>query len=105
MPVRSLSSEELLHYAPLDPDAAAELTRRIASRQIDPGAQVEEMREEIRALESLLSESEDEINSLQCNCETACELVRRAITRDTEGAEGEPTSVADLLKAVLNNLE
>ncbi|OEO24036.1 hypothetical protein AX279_19575 [Pseudomonas sp. J237] len=101
LPVSGLKDDELLHYAALDPDAAAELTRRIASDQLDPSAQLEELREEIRALESHLSDSEDEINSLQSHCETACELIRRAVNH----SENEPLSISDLLKAALNNLE
>lgn len=101
LPVSGLKDDELLHYAALDPDAAAELARRIASDQLDPSAQLEELREEIRALESHLRDSEDEINSLQSHCEAACEFIQRAINH----SETEPLSIADLLKAALNNLE
>jgi hypothetical protein len=35
---RALTDEELLHYAPLEPDAAVELTRRLTAQSIDPSA-------------------------------------------------------------------
>lgn len=36
IPANALSDEECLHYAALDPAAAAELTRRLTSQSIDP---------------------------------------------------------------------
>lgn len=38
IPANALSDEECLHYAALDPAAAAELTRRLTSQSINPPA-------------------------------------------------------------------
>ncbi|WP_054904577.1 hypothetical protein [Pseudomonas sp. NBRC 111144] len=49
IPVNALKEDELLHYAALDPGAAAELARRITEQGLDPSAAAEELREEIRS--------------------------------------------------------
>lgn len=51
IPANALSDEECLHYAPLDPAAAAELTRRLTAQSIDPRAEHEELQERMRHIE------------------------------------------------------
>ncbi|MEX3772508.1 hypothetical protein [Pseudomonas sp. MYb118] len=65
IPANALKEDELFHYATLEPGAAAELARRIASGDIDPNAGLEGLREDIRLLESQADDSEDELNLLR----------------------------------------
>jgi hypothetical protein len=71
IPVNALKDDELLHYAALDPGAATELARRIADNSIDPSAEREELREDVRMLESRAEDTEDEINELHSQASTA----------------------------------
>lgn len=71
IPVNALKDDELLHYAALDPDAATELARRIADNSIDPSADREELREDVRMLESRAEDTEDQINELHSGMATA----------------------------------
>ncbi|EJM69383.1 hypothetical protein PMI31_04726 [Pseudomonas sp. GM55] len=77
IPVNALKDDELLHYAALDPGAAAELTRRIADNSIDPSAEREELREDIRQLESRVEDSDDELDNLRDGAEEACTWIKR----------------------------
>lgn len=60
IPAGALKDDELLHYAALEPEAAAELSRRISEGGLDPGAERDELREEVRMLEGQLVDLEDE---------------------------------------------
>jgi hypothetical protein len=100
IPANALSDEECLHYAALEPAAAAELTRRLTSQSIDPSAEREELREDIRRLESAHEESEEEADSLRDYMETACAWIRRAM--DPEERELSPN---ELLQKALDCLE
>jgi len=79
IPVNALTEDELLHYAGLDPDAAAELTRRIAAGDMDTGAELDEALEEARRLENLISDMDDDLENLRDNAVEACALIRRAM--------------------------
>jgi len=76
IPANALSDEECLHYAALDPAAAAELTRRLTAQSIDPSAGREELREDIRRLESQASDDEDELENLRDDAAEACEWIK-----------------------------
>lgn len=84
IPVNALKDDELLHYAALEPAAAAELARRIADSSLDPGAEREELRDDIRHLESRAEEAEDETERLRDDVEEACELIRCAMDPDDD---------------------
>jgi hypothetical protein len=75
IPANALSDEECLHYAALDPAAAAELTRRLTAQSIDPSAE----REDIRRLESQASDDEDELENLRAGACEACKWIKRAM--------------------------
>lgn len=79
IPVNALKDDELLHYAAPDPDAAAELQRRFADGSIDPGRESEELREEIRHIESSLEDQSDEIENLQTAMHLATDLINQAM--------------------------
>lgn len=100
IPVNALKEDELLHYAALDPGAAAELARRIAENNVDPSAEREGLRDEIRRLEYDLDESERDADNLRDSAEEACRWIRRAL--DPEDRE---LTTEQLLKEALNCLE
>lgn len=100
IPVNALKDDELLHYAALDPGAAAELARRFVDGSIDPGAEVEGLRDEIRVMESSLDDQHEQIENLSMFMSQAAEAIRRAMNQDTP-----PSKVNDLLKKALNKLE
>ncbi|SCZ12639.1 hypothetical protein [Pseudomonas sp. NFACC37-1] len=100
IPANALKEDELFHYASLDPDAADELARRIASGDIDPNAGLEELREDIRMLESQADDAEDEANLLRTYMSDASDLIRRAMD-----PEEKQFSVNELLKEALDRLE
>jgi vacuolar-type H+-ATPase subunit I/STV1 len=79
IPANALSDEECLHYAALDPAAAAELTRRLTAQSIDPSAEREELREDIRQLESRIEDSDDELDNLRDGADEACSWIKRAM--------------------------
>lgn len=100
IPAGALKDDELLHYAALEPEAAVELSRRIAESSLDPGAERAELREEIERLEQQLSEIEDEKSNLDSSVREACVLLWRAV-EDEEDAE----TITDLIKQALDLLE
>jgi vacuolar-type H+-ATPase subunit I/STV1 len=100
IPANALSDEECLHYAALDPAAAAELTRRLTAQSIDPSAEREELREDIRQLESRIDDSDDELNNLRDGAEEASTWIKRAM--DPEDRE---LSLNALLQKALDCLE
>ena len=101
IPASALSDEECLHYAALEPAAAAELTRRLTAQCIDPGAEAESLREDIRMLESQAQHDDEELVRLRDSAEEACELIKRAMIHD----EHEELPVSKLLQKALNCLE
>ncbi|MDI2589982.1 hypothetical protein NYP20_16360 [Pseudomonas sp. N3-W] len=101
IPANALSDEECLHYAALEPSAAAELTRRLTAQSIDPGAESEELREDIRRLESQAEDDSEELDKLRDGAGEACELIKRAMNHD----EDEELSVSVLLQKALDCLE
>lgn len=100
IPVSALKDDELLHYAALDPGAAVELARRIADNGIDPSAEREELREDIRELESRIEGSDDELDNLRGDAHNACEWIKRAM--DPKERE---LSTNELLQKALDCLE
>jgi hypothetical protein len=68
IPANALSDEECLHYAALEPSAAAELTRRLTAQTIDPCAEQDELQESMRRIES----EADELSGLQDRAKDAC---------------------------------
>ena len=100
IPANALSDEECLHYAALDPAAAVELTRRLTAQSIDPSAEREELREDIRRLESQASDDEDELENLRDGAGGACQWIKRAM--DPEDRE---LSLNTLLQKALDCLE
>lgn len=101
IPAGALKDDELLHYAALEPEAAAELSRRIAQGGLDPSAERDELREEINKLEGLLEDAESERSNLDDNVTEACLLLWRAVEHD----EDEKLTVSELIKLALNQLE
>lgn len=101
IPASALSDEECLHYAALEPAAAAELTRRLTAQCIDPGAEAESLREDIRMLESQAQDDDEELDRLRDAADEACELIRRAINH----SEDEELPVSKLIQKALNCLE
>lgn len=100
IPLNALKEDELLHYAALEPGAAAELARRITEQGLDPSAAAEELREEIRRLEGQLDEESRDADELRDNAEDACRWIRRAL--DTDDRE---LSMEQLLQKALDCLE
>jgi len=100
IPLNALKEDELLHYAALDPGAAAELARRIADQGMDPSANAESLREEIRTLESQLEDESNDADELRDNAEDACRWIRRALDPDDR-----ELSVEQLLQKALDCLE
>jgi len=100
IPANALSDEECLHYAALDPAAAAELTRRLTAQSIDPSAEREELQEDIRRLESANEDAEEEAENLRDDAAEACEWIKRAM--DPEDRE---LSLNVLLQKALDCLE
>lgn len=101
IPAGALKDDELLHYAPLEPEAAAELSRRIAEGGLDPSAEREELREEVRMLDARLADLEDEKETLDARVADACRLLWRAVEHD----EDEKLTVTELIKLAINELE
>lgn len=101
IPTNALKEDELFHYASLDPSAADELARRIASGDIDPNAGLEDLREDIRMLESQADDNDDELGRLRDGAEEACTYIKRAINHD----EHEELPVSKLLQKDLDCLE
>lgn len=100
IPANALSDEEYLHYAALDPAVAAELTRRLTAQSIDPSAEREELREDVRRLESQIDDDANELNTLQDDAAEACTWIKRAM--DPEDRE---LSLNALLQKALDRLE
>ncbi len=100
IPVNALKDDELLHYAALDPGAAQELAKRIAEKGLDPNAERDELREEIRGLESLLEDQEMEHSVLHNSAERACGYIKTAMN-----PEGQDLTINELLKKALDCLE
>lgn len=100
IPASALKDDELLHYAALEPEAAAELSRRISESSLDPSAERAELREEIDRLERQLSDTEDEKDTLEGGVSEACKLLWRAV-EDEDDAE----TITDLIKQALDLLE
>jgi hypothetical protein len=100
IPANALSDEECLHYAALDPAAATELTRRLTSQSIDPSAEREELREDIRRLESEADEIADELNARQDDAEEACMWIKRAMD-----PEDQSMTINEFLQKALDCLE
>lgn len=100
IPAQGLTDEELLHYAALEPEAAIELTRRLTAQCIDPSAEAEELREDIRRLDSSNEEYESEVENLRDDAAEACEWIKRAM--DPEDRE---LSLNTLLQKALDRLE
>lgn len=100
IPVNALKDDELLHYAALDPGAAQELARRIADQSLDPSAEREELRDDIRSLQGLLEDEEDEHRALQSRVEDACNFIKLAMN-----PEGQDLTTNELLKKALDCLE
>jgi ElaB/YqjD/DUF883 family membrane-anchored ribosome-binding protein len=101
IPASALSDEECLHYAALEPSAAAELTRRLTAQCIDPSAELEGLREDIRMLESQADDSDEELDQLRGGAEEACTYIKRAMNHD----EDEELPVSELLQKALDCLE
>ena len=101
IPAGALKDDELLHYAALEPEAAVELSRRIAEGGLDPSAERDELREEVRMLEGRLGDLEDEKDTLDNRVAAACLLLWRAVEHD----ENENLTVTELIKLALNELE
>lgn len=100
IPVNALKDDELLHYAALDPGAAAELARRIADQSLDPGAEREELRDEIRSLQDQLEQEEDDHSAFRDQAADACNFIRLAMS-----PEGQDLTIKELLKKALDCLE
>jgi hypothetical protein len=108
IPANALSDEECMHYAALDPAAAAELTRRLTAQSIDPSAEREELREDIRRLESQASDDEDALEDalehaledLRDGAGEACQWIKRAMDPDDR-----ELSLNALLQKALDCLE
>ncbi len=100
IPVNALKEDELLHYAALDPGAAAELARRIAEQGVAPSAIAEGLREEIRTLESQLDDESRDADELRDNAEDACRWIRRALDPDDR-----ELSTEQMLRKALDCLE
>lgn len=101
IPASALKEDELFHYASLEPGAADELARRIASGDIDPNAGLEDLREDIRMLESQADDNDEELDRLRDCAEEACTYIKRAINHD----EHEELPVSKLLQKALDCLE
>lgn len=100
IPANALSDEECLHYTALDPAVAAELTRRLTSQCIDPGSELNELREQVRLLENAAESSESEAEDLREEMEAACGWIKRAMD-----PEDRDISLNALLKKALDCLE
>jgi hypothetical protein len=103
IPVNALKDDELLHYAALDPGAAAELVRRIADGGLDPSAERDDLLETIRDLEfaaECADDTEGCLHDLRDDVDAACKLIRRAMTNDER-----EFSVSELLQQALDKLE
>ena len=101
IPASALKEDELFHYASLEPGAADELARRIASGDIDPSAGLEDLREDIRILESQADENDEELDRLRDGAEEACTYIKRAMNH----GEQEELPVSKLLQKALYCLE
>ena len=101
IPASALRDDELLHYAGLEPEAAAELSRRIAEGGLDPGAERADLRDEVARLEGSLGDLEDEKDKLDDSVAEACLLLWRAVEHD----EDEELTVSQLIKLALDKLE
>lgn len=101
IPASALKEDELFHYASLEPGAAAELARRIASGDVDPNAGLEDLREDIRMLESQADDADEELERLRDGAEEACGYIKRALNHN----EDEELSVSKLLQKALDCLE
>jgi DNA-binding ferritin-like protein len=101
IPASALKEDELFHYASLEPGAADELARRIASGDIDPNAGLEDLREDIRILESQADDNDEELDRLRNGAEEACTYIKRAMNHD----EDEELPVSKLLQKALDCLE
>ena len=97
----ALKEDELFNYASLEPGVADELARRIASGDIDPNAGLEDLREDIRILESQADDNDEELDRLRDGAEEACAYIKRAMNRD----EDEELPVSKLLQKALDCLE
>ncbi|WP_186351700.1 hypothetical protein [Pseudomonas koreensis] len=84
IPANALSDEECLHYASLEPAAAAELTRRMTAQSIDPRAEYEELQERIRRIEDDADEVASELSDLQDSAEEACMWIKRAMNPEDQ---------------------
>ena len=103
IPVNALKDDELLHYAALDPVAAAELVRRIADGGLDPSAERDDLLETIRDLEfaaECADHAEVCLHDLRAGVDAACKLIRRAMSNDEH-----EYSVSELLQQSLEKLE
>ncbi|MBB1616995.1 hypothetical protein A9978_31555 [Pseudomonas sp. UMC65] len=86
---------------PLMPSAADELARRIAAGDIDPNAGLEDLREDIRILESQADDAYEELERLRGCAEEACGYIKRALNH----SEDQELSVSKLLQKALDCLE
>ena len=100
IPANALSDEECLHYAALEPAAAAELTRRLTANSIDPSAEREGLLEDMRRIESDADEVADELSDLQDEVSEACMWIKRAID-----PEDQSMTINQFLQKALDCLE
>jgi hypothetical protein len=101
IPANAPKEDELFHYASLDPEAAAELARRITNGEINPLAQAERLGDEIHGLEVDYDDAVEERDNLKDNAAEACEWIKRAINH----GEDEELPVSKLLQKALDCLE
>ncbi|WP_338919256.1 hypothetical protein V0M98_17735 [Pseudomonas silesiensis] len=100
IPVNALKDDELLHYAALDPGAAAELSRRFAEGSIDPLAESEDLRDEIRMIESGAEDLQEQLENQDQFMASAADLIRKAMNPKTPQDQ-----VKDLLEKAIGKLE
>ncbi|VVQ17295.1 hypothetical protein PS914_05992 [Pseudomonas fluorescens] len=100
IPANALSDEECLHYAALDPAAAAELTRRLTAQCMDPSAELNDLRDEVRELEHAAESCADEAEDLREEMSEACMWIKRAMDPDDR-----ELSLNALLQKALDCLE
>ena len=80
LPVRACSDEELEGYAPIEPDAAAELARRIAEGSAERDAELRSVQEESRNLESECDDLRDQLRAARREVSKLCSQLRELIS-------------------------
>lgn len=100
LPINALSDEELEGYAGVEPEAAAELARRIASGCFARESRVTELEGELAEASNAADEAEGDLERLRNAAELALDLIQECVSDELSAEDREAS-----LKKAAKHLE